>query len=114
MTTEYQTAHLTGVSCLQNKNKNRDRLKPHRTEEAAHLMYDRLRQEDPSVGDVFDKRLDWAAQERIFTIMIGNLVSRLLEDPSTNGLVDTLVRLGKRHHELGVCPKQYTSMQVGR
>jgi hypothetical protein len=37
-------------------------------------------------------------------------VSRL-DDPSA-GLVETLVRLGKRHHELGVSPKQYCSMQL--
>ena len=90
--------------------KSWDRLKPHKLEECAHIMYSKLRQEDPSVGDVFDKQLDWTAQERIFTVMIGNLVSRL-EDPNPNGLVDTLVRLGKRHQELGVTPKQYTCMQ---
>ncbi len=73
-------------------------------------MYSKLRLEDPSVGDVFDAQLDWASQERIFTIMIGNLVSRL-DDASATGLVDTLVRLGRRHHELGVSPKQYGSMQ---
>lgn len=69
----------------------RDRLKPHKLEQCAHVMYAKLRQEDPSVGDVFDKQLDWAAQERIFTVMVGNLVSRL-EDASANGLVDTLIR----------------------
>lgn len=28
-------------------------------------MYSKLRQEDPSVGDVFDKQLDWASQVRL-------------------------------------------------
>lgn len=58
-------------------------------------------------------QLDWASQTRIFTVMISSLVARLLAENSSTIVVDTLVRLGKRHHELGVRPKHYTSMQVG-
>ncbi|TFJ86902.1 hypothetical protein NSK_001990 [Nannochloropsis salina CCMP1776] len=58
----------------------------------------------------FDQQLDWSSQERIFTIMIGNLISRL-DDPSGEAFLDMLIRLGKRHHDLGVRPQQYVSMQ---
>jgi hypothetical protein len=34
----------------------------------------------------FDQQLDWSSQERIFTIMIGNLISRL-DDPSVEGFL---------------------------
>jgi len=36
----------------------------------------------------FDKRLDWSSQERIFTVMIGNLISRL-GDPSEEAFLGT-------------------------